>query len=209
MTPAGCSTVNAIPPHNAAITQLGGVCHYVKTGETVWGISNLYGVDMNDLVKANNLGDAQDIKRGQRLLIPGAADKRHTADSFVSYKPFIWPLNGAVISYFGSKMDRVKNKGVDIRGWEGNSVKASRAGRVVFCDEWLKGFGKTIIIDHGDNFQTVYAYNSAILVNLGDLVEQNKTIAKVGKGGRAKEPSLHFEIRRNGEPQNPFYYLSR
>jgi murein DD-endopeptidase MepM/ murein hydrolase activator NlpD len=79
----------------------------------------------------------------------------------------------------------------------------------VFCDEWLKGFGKTVILDHGDNFQTVYAYNSAILVNIGDVVGQNTVIARVGRGGRAKEPSLHFEIRRSGESQNPFYYLSR
>lgn len=122
---------------------------------------------------------------------------------------FAWPIKGDIISYFGSKTDRVKNKGIDISAREGSSVRAAKSGRVVLCDEWLKGLGKTIILDHGNNFQTVYAYNSLIMVNLGDMVEQNSIIAKAGKTGRAKEPSLHFEIRKDGEPQNPFYYLAR
>lgn len=122
---------------------------------------------------------------------------------------FTWPLKGTVVSFYGSKLDMTRNKGIDIRAEEGSSVRASRAGKVVFCDEWLKGFGKTVILDHGDSFQTIYAYNSLIMVNVGDVVEQNAVIAKVGRGGRAKEPSLHFEIRRDGEPQNPYYYLSR
>lgn len=206
---SGCKTVDTVPTYTAAAPRFGGTYHYVKGGETIWGIANRYNIDMNDLVKANNLEDARDITRGQKLLIPGAVNKRYAAKPFVSHEPFIWPIEGAVISYFGSKIDRTGNKGIDIRAREGSNVKAARAGKVVFCDDWLKGFGKTVILDHGDNFQTVYAYNSNILVNLGDLVEQNKVIAKVGNGGRAKEPSLHFEIRRGGEPQNPFYYLSR
>ena len=57
------------------------------------------------------------------------------------------------------------------------------------------------------NGETVDSYNSDIVADVGDNVEQNDVIAKVGSTGRAKESSLHFEIRRNGEPQNPAYYL--
>jgi len=207
---SGCRTVSTVPDYTTApMTRPGGVYHYVKAGDTIWSISNQYNVDMNALVKANDLEDARDIKRGQKLLIPGAANKQYVAKPSISREPFAWPLEGSVISFFGTKIDRAKNKGIDIRAREGSNVKAARTGKVVFCDEWLKGFGKTVILDHGDNFQTVYAYNSMILVNLGELVEQSKVIAKVGRGGRAKEPSLHFEIRRGGEPQNPFYYLPR
>ena len=206
---AGCKTADNVPNYNAISPHTGGIYHYVRSGETIWGISNLYDVDMNSIIKANNLEDARDIRLGQRLLIPGAKNKQPVVPSFASRGPFIWPLNGSVVSYFGSKMDRTRNKGIDIRAREGSGVKAAKAGRVVFCDEWLKGFGKTIILDHGDNFQTVYAYNSTILVNLGDFVEQEKVIARVGRSGRAKESSLHFEIRRGGEPQNPLYYLSK
>ena len=120
---------------------------------------------------------------------------------------FLWPVRGTVISSFAEKVNSARNKGIDIRSMEGAQVKASRAGTVVFLDNKFKGFGKTVILDHGDNFQTVYAYNSRILVNLGDEIEQNEQIAKIGRTGRAKEPSLHFEIRKNGEPCNPSYYL--
>jgi len=120
---------------------------------------------------------------------------------------FVWPVKGYIVSPFGSSVDRVKNKGIDIRTSEGAQIKASRSGRVVYCDSYLKGFGKTIILDHGDGYQTVYSYNSDILVRVGEDVLQNTVIAKAGRSGRAKEPALHFEIRKDGEPQNPAFYL--
>jgi murein DD-endopeptidase MepM/ murein hydrolase activator NlpD len=206
---AGCKTATTPHEYNAVISHVGGVYHYVKGGDTLWSISKLYDVEINALISANNLDDSRDIQRGQKLLIPGTVKKEAAPRAYFSKEFFSWPLKGSVISYYGSKMDKTKNKGIDIHAAEGSIVKASRAGKVVFCDEWLKGFGKTIILDHGDSFQTVYAYNSILLVKPGDAVEQNGVIARVGRGGRAKEPSLHFEIRRNGEPQNPFYYLSR
>lgn len=207
LTLAGCSTANT--PYITDTRNIGGVYHYVKGGETLWSISRLYDVDIKSILNTNNIYDTSTISTGQRLLIPGAQRREEPGKINLFKDSFIWPLKGTVVSYFGSKMDRTKNKGIDIHAQEGASVRASRAGRVVLCDEWLKGFGKTVILDHGDNFQTVYAYNSMILVNPGDVVEQNSVIAKAGRTGRAKEPSLHFEIRRDGEPQNPFYYLSR
>jgi len=209
LTLAGCKTASTPYEYNAVTTHVGGVYYYVKGGDTLWSVSKLYDVEIDALVSANKLDDSRDIQRGQRLLIPGTAERQEVPRRSFSKEFFSWPLKGSVVSYYGSKMDRTKNKGIDIHAAEGSSVKASRSGKVVFCDEWLKGFGKTIILDHGDSFQTVYAYNSILLVKPGDVVEQNGVIAKVGRGGRAKEPSLHFEIRRNGEPQNPFYYLSR
>ncbi|MFH0764259.1 MAG: M23 family metallopeptidase [Candidatus Omnitrophota bacterium] len=122
---------------------------------------------------------------------------------------FTWPVKGCILAPYGSKVDNIINKGVDIRVPEGSSVKAARSGRVVYCDSYLKGFGKTIIIDHGEGLQTVYSYNSDILVSVGANVSKYETIAKAGRTGRAKESSLHFEVRKNGEPQNPLYYLPR
>ena len=205
---AGCKTASTPYGYNAVTTHVGGTYHYVKSGDTLWSISRLYDVDISALISANNLDDLHDIRRGQRLLIPGTSKKQEAPRPYFSKDSFSWPIKGNVVSYYGAKLDKTRNKGIDIHADEGAGVKASRAGKVVFCDEWLKGFGKTVILDHGDSFQTVYAYNSILLVKPGDLVEQNVVIAKAGRGGRAKEPSLHFEIRRNGEPQNPFYYLS-
>jgi septal ring factor EnvC (AmiA/AmiB activator) len=205
----GCATTATPYEYDAVIMRPGGVYHCVKSGDTLWSISRLYDVDLNTLVSTNNIDDSRRIQRGMRLLIPGRAGKEAVKKPYYTKDFFVWPLKGNVVSYYGSKMDMAKNKGIDIRANEGAGVKASRTGKVVFCDEWFKGLGKTVILDHGDNFQTVYAYNSVLLVKPGDVVDQNSLIAKAGRGGRAKEPSLHFEIRRNGEPQNPFYYLTR
>jgi murein DD-endopeptidase MepM/ murein hydrolase activator NlpD len=82
------------------------------------------------------------------------------------------------------------------------------SGRVIFSEDKVRGFGKTVIIDHGDGIQTVYSHNSEILVKIGEDVRQGKPVAKVGSGGRGNSPYLHFEIRKRHKPQNPFYYLS-
>jgi len=128
---------------------------------------------------------------------------------FAARGSFAWPVRGYILSPFGAKVDKVINKGIDIRAVEGSDVRAARAGRVVYCDSRHKGFGKTVILDHGSSLQTVYSYNSRILVNVGDAVRQNEVIAKAGRTGRAKEASLHFEIRKDGIPQDPLYYLPR
>ena len=112
-----------------------------------------------------------------------------------------------MISIFGARGGGRVNKGVDIQASSGSDVRAARGGRVDFIHENLPGFGKTIIIDHGDGFASVYAYVSEILVRKGDVVAQRQVIARVGKTGRAEVPALHFQIRRNQKPQNPLYYL--
>jgi len=120
--------------------------------------------------------------------------------------PFIWPVKGDVVVGFGTT-GKTKSKGIDIKTYESAPVLASKSGRIVYCDSRLKGFGNTIIIDHGGGLQTVYAYNSEILVKLGDAVEQGSVIAKAGSTGRSNGASLHFEVRKNSEPQNPLNYL--
>ncbi len=121
---------------------------------------------------------------------------------------FGWPIRGHISAPYGAKIDRVVNKGIDIRAEEGTIVRAARAGRVVYSDLRQRGFGKTVILDHGDGYQTVYAFNSEILVKVGDILAQNDAIARTGRTGRAKEPSLHFEIRKEGVPLNPMPFLS-
>ncbi|MBI4974444.1 MAG: M23 family metallopeptidase, partial [Candidatus Omnitrophica bacterium] len=134
---------------------------------------------------------------------------KEIVEDSITNDSFIWPVSGTVVAFFGARVDKVRNKGIDIRASIGNKVMASRSVKVVFCDDRFKGYGRTVILDHGDSYQTVYAYNSEILVKVGDSVDRGRTIARVGSTGRAKEPSLHFEIRKDGVPQNPFYYLPR
>lgn len=186
-----------------------GSYHLVKKGETVWRIAKTYDINIADLVNANRIPDITKISAGQLLFIPKAGEniKFKNNAAYFGKQSFIWPVKGEVISFFGATKDGVKNKGIDISADEGDSIRAARDGKVIFSDDKVKGLGKTIIIDHGDEFSTVYAHNSKILAQVGDVVSQGDEIAKAGSSGRAQLAHLHFEIRKKHEPQNPFYFL--
>ena len=165
----------------------------------------MYGTDVHDIANANKLPDKQKIYVGQLLFVP----ERQQAVQAASTKEssFIWPVRGRILSFYGSYKDGVKNKGIDIKARHGEAIVASRNGKVSFIDESMKGFGKTLIIDHGDKYSTVYAHKSQLLVNMGQYVKQGTVIAKAGQTGRAPSSRLHFEIRKIHKPQNPFYFL--
>ena len=186
-----------------------GVYHVILKGQTLWKVAKAYNVDLKEIVDINRISDPSNIDVGQRIFIPGARESisGELIPQAASAKGYSWPTKGRVVSYFGASTDGVVNKGIDIAAGYGETVVASRAGNVVFCDDKVKGLGKTIIIDHGDGFSTLYAHNSEHLVKCGDHVKRGQPIAKVGETGRADRPKLHFQIRKGHEPQSPFYYL--
>ncbi len=206
---AGCAAKPYyIPPQQAR--RMPGIYHRVKRGETLWRIAKTYEVNLEKIVRVNRIPDAARINSGQLIFIPSAKEKRKTLTHDELKKgntTFIWPLKGKVISYYGAKKGNVKNKGIDIRAREGSRVVASRSGKVSFCDKKVKGYGRTIIIEHQNDYSTVYAHNSRILIKLGDWVNQGMVIAYAGSSGRTSIPTLHFEIRKKHQPQNPFHYL--
>jgi len=189
-----------------------GVYHTVLKGETLWRIAKAYNTDISKIIHANRIPDASDIDVGQKVLIPGVKKtiyiNQSTPVPAKSKKGYIWPLRGKIISYYGSKIDGIKNKGIDIKAKKGHPIVASRSGKVVFCDSKVKGMGKVIILEHKNGYSTLYAHNSENLVDCGEYVVQNQVIAKAGDTGRATMPSLHFEIRKGHKPKNPYYYLS-
>lgn len=203
---AGCATPGYIPPPRPP-KRLTGVYHQVRDGETVFRIAKAYNIDMDQIVKVNRISDADRIDVGQRLFIPGVRLSRTITPEMKGYENFIWPVKGEVIFVYGAKKGRITNKGIDIQAKEGETVVAARSGWVKFCGDRVKGYGGLIIIDHGDGYQTTYAYNSVNLVRQGEYVSKDSPIAKVGSTGRAKGPSLHFEIRKDHKPCNPFHYL--
>ena len=93
-------------------------------------------------------------------------------------------------------------KGIFIQSAEGSPVKAVAAGRVVFS-EWLRGFGQLIIVDHGDQFMSIYGNNQRLLKETGDLVKTGEAIASVGKSSGNLETGLYFELRHQGQPFDP------
>jgi len=205
MTLAGCATVEHVPPRISP--KVTGIYHEVLRGETLWKISKAYGIDTEEVARLNRLPDASRINAGQLIFIPYAKERLSTSKVQARDESFIWPVKGTIVSHFGSLKGGVRNKGIDIAVAGGTSVFASRGGKVSFRDDKVKGYGKTVIIDHGDDYSTVYTYNSAILSEVGDYVERGSIIARAGSTGRAEQPSLHFEIRKRHKPENPFYYL--
>jgi lipoprotein NlpD len=100
-----------------------------------------------------------------------------------------------------------KNKGIDIKTQLGEEILAAKSGKVSFVGEHLKGYGQTIIIEHPNEFTTVYAHIQKIIVRPGDFVKRGEIIAYAGNTGRTNQPMLHFEVRKKHIPCNPLYYL--
>ncbi len=209
-------------PLRPEVVSQGGVVHLVSRGETLWSISRRYQVELEALADLNQITNASQIQVGQKLRIPEkrqpvrksrrAVASRRTVESVRPKasrveEHFIWPVRGKIISVFGGRRGGMVNKGLDIEARSGTEVLAARGGRVSFIHQGLPGFGKTIIIDHGAGLASVYAHVKEIFVQYGDEVQQRHVIARVGQTGRAEVPALHFEIRKNQEPQNPLYYL--
>jgi lipoprotein NlpD len=120
-------------------------------------------------------------------------------------KSWLWPHNGKIVRTFVS--DSSTQKGIDIRGVIGDSVMAAATGVVVYAGNGLPGYGNLIIVEHEGSLLSAYAFAEKILVNESDSVLAGQQIATMGKQG--DQPSLHFEIRRNGKPVNPQSYLPK
>lgn len=122
---------------------------------------------------------------------------------------FIRPYYGKLTSGYGMRDLFNKNKmhtGVDLAGPTGNPVVASCDGKVIFSG-WKSSYGNCVIISHGNGLTTLYGHNSKNLVKVGQIVKQGDLIAKVGSTGRSTGPHVHFEVRINDKPVNPWNYI--
>jgi murein DD-endopeptidase MepM/ murein hydrolase activator NlpD len=120
---------------------------------------------------------------------------------------FIAPLENEISTVFGTK--RVMNekwtsvhRGMDIRGKEGEQVRASNSGKVVLSEELFYG-GNTLVLDHGQGIFSVYMHLSGFNVKSGDIVSKGDAIGLVGSSGRSTGPHLHFGVKVVGINVNP------
>ncbi len=123
---------------------------------------------------------------------------------------FIRPVRGNLSSRYGMRVHpifgvRRMHTGIDFSAPHGTPIVAADSGVVVEA-RYLRGYGNTVIIDHGGGVATLYAHCSAILVQEGQEVQRGQIIARVGSTGYSTGPHLHFEVRINGEPVNPADY---
>jgi len=120
-------------------------------------------------------------------------------------RAFLWPIaNGRISSPFGTRGSGF-HEGIDIRAQTGTPIRAAADGVVVFSG-WINGYGKTIVVYHGDFISTLYAHNSQNIREQGDQIRQGQLIGYVGQTGSVSGSHLHFEVRRSGKPLNPMSY---
>ena len=118
-----------------------------------------------------------------------------------------WPVKGRVGHSFGSaRGSHLKWHGWLLNARDASPVKAIHHGRVVFSD-YLRGQGLLVIVDHGDNYLSLYAHNQVLLKETGDWVHPGEVIAKVGNTGGLERSALYFEIRRKGKAIDPKRWL--
>ncbi|MFT6901001.1 MAG: lipoprotein NlpD [Colwellia sp.] len=121
-------------------------------------------------------------------------------------KNWLWPAKGKVIEGFSTA--KQGNKGINIAGTRGDSVKSTANGVVVYAGDALRGYGRLIIVKHNDDYLSAYAHNDSILVKEQQLVKAGQIIAKMGDTD-AERVMLHFEVRFRGKSVNPMKYLSK
>ena len=141
---------------------------------------------------------------------------REMLDAFVSYRmrlaaaPTLWPVQGRVTSSFGERIDPFGgegafHRGVDISSDIGTRIIAPADGVVRFAD-FMNGYGRAVMIDHGNGVSTLYGHLSGFAVSPGQLIRRGDSVGYVGQSGRSTGPHLHYEVRILNTPVNPHKY---
>ena len=211
--------------------------HVVQVGETLYSIAWQYGQDYREVARWNDIASPYTIYPQQELRVskPSIVKQHKTSQltevnksvrptpaatktSYIPVKPankvrpgshklnWQWPVRGKVLNRFSASDPGLK--GIDIAGQNGAPIYAAEAGYVVYSGSGLRGYGKLIIIKHSETFLSAYAHNREIRVTEGEKVKKGEHIADMGKTG-TETVKLHFEIRHNGIPVDPFRYLPK
>jgi len=139
---------------------------------------------------------------------------RKISKSFIDYKGLLkMPVKGKIISLFGSHRNKKFNvvnfqSGINIRADRGEPVRAVFGGRILYAG-WLKGYGNMLIINHGNNYYTLYAHAEELFKAKDETVEKDEVIATVGDTGSMAGFRLHFEVRYHGKPMDPTAWIQK
>lgn len=203
--------------------------HVVKPGDTGFGIAYRYGVPFSQIAVASGIAEDSVIKVGQKLVIPTITSPKapsavptQTKSSTVQSKPtssvvpletggpqFRWPLNGELLLGFQPRPGGEGHDGIDIAAQQGEAVRAAAGGIVIFSATEAERYGNLVIIYHDDGWHTAYGHLDTIYVEEGRKVAKGVVIGTAGTSGTASRPSLHFEIRKDNRPVDPWPRLGR
>lgn len=149
----------------------------------------------------------------------GSSSNAGSASSNITTKGWQWPVpysNSYITSPYGYRNDPISgaykfHSGIDISmaGAHGKKLVATKSGTVIRAVHSSSGYGNYVMIDHGGGYSSLYAHCSALAVSVGQKVSQGQVIAYIGSSGYSTGPHVHFEIRYNGEKQNPSNYVSK
>ena len=125
--------------------------------------------------------------------------------------PNLWPVEGQITGSFGERIDPFNGEGafhsgVDISASVGSPVIAPADGVVTYAD-FMGGYGRAVMVDHGHGISTRYGHLASFAVAAGQQIHRGDTIGYVGLSGRSTGPHLHYEVRINDTPVNPYKYL--
>lgn len=202
--------------------------HYrVQRGDTLYRIASKHGQRVANLVRWNNLADANRIEEGQVLRVaPPIVQAGGTSDGSATTPQATvppaatgggesaavgelgagfalqWPARGQVIGRYDGK----SNRGIDIGGERGEPVLAAHEGRVIHVGP-LRGYGNLVILKLNDRYLSAYAHNERVLVREQETVARGQKIAEMGSSDTDRV-KLHFEFRRDGKPIDPTRFLS-
>ena len=232
ITLAGCSTTQNYAPVRPYQRDLVNSDKYyiVKQGDTLYSIGFRSGHGYKRLSDWNKIPPPYILKVGRKIKLfeykqRPRSEKRSRGKKTVSTKVrsssqktstnsnnnkkvlklhWQWPIQGKVLKTFS----QTGGKGIDIDGKLGQKVRSAASGKIVYSGSGLKGYGNLLIIKHNYLYLSAYANNRRLLVKEGQHVKKGQVIAEVGRVG-GKQTSLHFEIRKNGNPVNPVKYLPR
>lgn len=159
-----------------------------------------------ELQKGSKPPSTTETRKGVREPMASPPPMPSTGDFAKLKGRLVLPVQGTVVGQFGKTRSKDGQgpvwRGLFISTGEGEAVRAVGKGRVVFGG-WLRGFGEMIIVDHGDEFLTVYGNNGKLLKKTGDNVNAGDTIAETGNSSGNLDTGLYFELRRQGQALDP------
>lgn len=211
------------------------IIHEVVRGDTIWDIAALYKVSRSKLLEVNKVDNPEGLQIGDTLIIPAneasleaamreqstsrtavrsvsvsssSSDTGTVSRSTREAPRFIWPTTeGWISSPFGPRKSGF-HYGLDIAVVTGTPLKAIASGTVEFSG-WRGGYGRAVILDHGEGWKSLYAHASSLKVSKGQQVSQGTVVALSGSTGNTTGPHVHLEIIKDDKKLNPINYLPK
>jgi murein DD-endopeptidase MepM/ murein hydrolase activator NlpD len=197
------------------ILPVNGIYHTIGKGDTLESIARKHSIDVNAIMNldANQLNPEDGLTVGQWIIVPGGKKPviQKQVRTYSGAIPvsaargtgnFGWPVSGVITQKYWAF-----HQGIDIGAQIGTRVTAADSGFVIFAGWDTTGFGKMILIDHGNGYATLYGHLDGFAVSMGDSVKKGQLIGRVGNTGRSTGAHLDFRIRQGGAWRNPFGFL--